>query len=178
MSPIYSTKNLAKKVAHDQERNDKVNMVGVEKDITILGRISVKIKSFGELYQKLLNEVNEMQADLFGGIGFDDEEWISFEVPNPLMDLINSTDPGYFFGEDERNPLKKYKYLGLKALLNHPRLKEQYRCMVSQDKFVPNTVACNNFLQRASVARTKLAVATHISMGGPAQGTEYTSQYL
>ena len=93
MSQIYSTKNLAKKVARDRERNNKVNMVRVEKDIAILGRISVKIKSFGELYQKLLDEVNKMQADLFGGIGFDDEEWILFEVPNPLVDLVNSTDP-------------------------------------------------------------------------------------
>jgi hypothetical protein len=178
LSPIYSTKNLAKKISQDQERADKVNLVGPEKDIAILDRITVKMEAFGELYRKVLEEVNEMQEDLFGGIGFKDEEWFAFEVPDPLVDLVNFSHPGYCFGDEERNDLKKYEYCGLRALFQHPRLKDRFGCMVSQGRFVPNAVACHDFLRRAALARSKLATATHISVGGPARGTEFTAQYL
>ena len=176
--PIYSTKNLAKKISQDQERADKVNLVGPRKDMAVLDRITVKMENFGELYQKLLDEVNEMQEDLFGGIGFKDEEWFSFEVPDPLIDLVNFGHPGYCFGDEERNDLKRYEHLGLRALFHHPCLKDQYGCMVSPEKFVPNAVACYDFLRRASLAQTKLAMVTHISVGGPARGTEFTTQFL
>ena len=178
LSPIYSTKNLAKTVSQDQERPDKVNLVGPNKDIAILDRITIKMEDFGDLYRKLLDEINELQEDLFAGIGFKDEEWFSFDVPDPLVDLVNFNRPGYCFGDEERNDLKKYEDLGLRALLLHPRLKNRYGCMVSHDKFIPNAVACHDFLQRASLARSKLATATHISVGGPARGTEFTAQFL
>jgi hypothetical protein len=178
LSPIYSTKNLAKKISQDQERTDKVNLVGPHKDIAILGRITVKMDAIGDLYRKVLDEVEEIQGGLFGGIGFDDKEWFSFEVPNPLVDLVNFSHPGYCFGDEERNDLKKYEDLGLRALLHHPRLKGRYGCMASPDKFIPNAVACHDFLRQAFLARSKLATATHISIGGPARGTEFTAQYL
>jgi hypothetical protein len=178
LSPIYSFKNLAKRVARYRERTEEVNMVGAEKDIAILGRISGKIKSFDELYQKLLAEVKELQEDLFRHIGFEDEEWISLEVPNQLKDLVNSGDPGYFFGDDDRKYLKKHEDRGLRALLHHPRLKDRYGCMVSRDRFIPNAVACHDFLRRAWFARSRLAELTHISVGGPARGTKFTAQYL
>jgi hypothetical protein len=178
LSPIYSTKNLAKKVSQDQEHPDKVNLVGLDKNTAILDRITVKIDAFGDLYRELLDEVSKMQDDLFAGIGFDDQEWFSFEVPDPLVDLVNFNHPGYCFGDEERNDLKKYEHLGLRALFHHPRLKNRYGCMVSHDKFITNAVACHDFLQRASLARSKLATATHISVGGPARGTEFTAQFL
>jgi len=178
LSPIYSTKNLAKKISRDEVQGDKANLVGPGKDTAILGMITVKIESFGDLYRKLLEEVNEMQKDLFGGIGFDDEEWMSFKVPEALVDLVNFGDPGYCFGEEDHNDLKKYEHLGLKILLHHPRFKDRYGYMVSQDKFIPNAVACHEFLRRASLVRSKLATATHISVGGPARGTELTAHYL
>ena len=178
LSPIYSTKNLAKKTSRDQERNDKVNMVGDEFETAALGSILINIKSFGILYRKLLDEVKFLQQDLFGGIDFEDEDWFSFEVPDIILDLVNSREPGYFFGADGRNKLGKYEGLGLKALMHHPRLRGRYGHMVSRDQFIPNAVACQDFLQRASVARSKIAVATHISVGGPARGTEFSAQCL
>lgn len=178
LSPIYSTKNLAKKVSQDQEHPDKVNLVGPDKDIAILDRITVKIGAFGVLYHKLLDEINELQDNLYAGIGFDNPEWFSFQVPDPLVDLVNFNHPGYCFGDEERNDLKKYEHLGLRALFHHPRLKDRYGCMVSHDKFVPNPVACHDFLKLASLVRSKLATATHISAGGPARGTEFTAQFL
>ena len=178
LSPIYSSKNLAKRISQDQERDDKVNLVGTKKDTAILGKITVKLDSFGDLYRKVLEEVNDMQKDLFGGIGFEDEEWMPFKVPDPLVDLVNSSHPGYCFGEEERNDLKKYEQLGLRILFHHPRFEGRYGFMASSDKFVPNVDACHDFLRRASLARTKLATATHISIGGPARGTESTVHYL
>ena len=178
LSPIYSTKNLAKIISRDQEHSNKANLVGRDMDTAILGKITVKIQSFGELYRKLLEEINEMQADLFGGIGFNDEEWMLFQVPEHLTDLVNYNQPGYCFGEEERNDLKKYEEMGLRVLFHHPRFKDRYGCMVSPEKFIPNTAACYEFLRRASLARSKLATATHISVGGPARGTEFTAQYL
>jgi len=178
LSAIYSTKNLAKKISRDEPRDDKVNLVGSGKDLAIFGRIAIRMENFGELYRKLLDEVKEMQLDLFGGISFGDEEWMGFKGPEHLVDLVNSRQPGYCFGEEERNDMKKYERVGLKVLFHHPRLKDRYGCMVSPDKFIPNTAACHEFLRRASLARTKLASATHISVGGPARGTEFTAQYL
>lgn len=178
LSPIYNTKNLAKKVSADEERADKVNLIGPEKNIAILGRITVRMDAFGELYRQVLDEVNQMQEDLFGGIPFGDKEWFSFEVPNPLVDLVNFNHPGYRFGDEERNDLTKYKDLGLRALFHHPRLKDRYGCMVSRNKFIPNVAACHEFLRRAYQARCKLATATHISVGGPARGTEFAAQFL
>lgn len=175
LSPIYSTKNLAKTISRDKERNDKVNLTGEEKDTAILGKVVVNILRFGEMYWKLVEEVNDMQSDLFGGIGFDDEEWMSFKVPVPLIDLVNSSHPGYCFGEEEMNDLK-YEHLGLRVLLHHPRFK--YGCTASNDKFIPNVIACHDFLQQASLMRIKLATATHISVGGPARGAEFMSHYL
>lgn len=178
LSPIYSSKNLAKKLTRDQNLGDKVNLSGKGKDTATLGDITVKIQRFGELYRKLLEEVKEMQDDLFGGIGFGDEEWFPFKIPDPVVDLVNDDTPGYFFGEDDRNGFKKYQYLGLNALIHHPRFKDRYGCMVSAEKFVPNAVACHDFLRRASVMRSKLATATHISVGGPGRGTEVTAHFL
>ena len=66
LSPIYSTKNLAKKISRDQERRDKVNLVGEKKDTIILGRIVIKLDGFGELYRKLLEESKEMQEVRLG----------------------------------------------------------------------------------------------------------------
>ena len=179
LSPIYSSKNLAKEVARDTEQTDKVNVIGKEKDLAIFGSIRVRVGGFGDLYRKLLQEIEVMQENLFAGIGFQDREWFSsFAVPQELVDLVNSNQAGYFFGEEKKNDLKRYSDLGIRALLHHPRLKGRYGCMVSQDKFVPNAAACHDFLQRASLTRTKLAVATHISVGGPARGVEFVAQYL
>jgi len=36
-----------------------------------------------------------MQKDLFGGIGFDNKEWMLFKVLEALVDLVNFGDPGY-----------------------------------------------------------------------------------
>ena len=176
LSPIHSTKSLAKKVSHDQERNDKVKFF--ESGTAVLGSITIKVKSLGELYHKLLDEVKLLQQELFGGVDFEDKDWFSFKVPDAIVDLVNSRDPGYFFGEDGRNDLKKYEDLGLDVLFHHPRLRDRYGCMVSNNEFVTNAVACHDFLWRASVVRSKLAVATHISVGGPARGTEFSAQYL
>lgn len=178
LSPIYSTKNLAKKISRDQERRDKVNLVGEKKDTIILGRIVIKLDGFGELYRKLLEESKEMQEDLFGGISFEDEDWFGFTEPLTLVDEVNETCAGFWFGELEMNDLKKYEDRGLKVLFHHPCMKDRYGCMLSEEKFIPNAYAIHEFLYRSSLARSKLTTAIHISVGGPARGTELSSNYL
>jgi len=178
LSAIYSTKNLAKAASREEEREDKVNIVGPGKQTVILGKITVKICGFGELYWKLLDETKEMQEDLFGGIGFEDEEWISVTVPEDLVDEVNASHPGFCFGDLERNGLKKYEDAGLRALFHHPRLKDRFGSMLPGDKFILNAVGCHDFLRRSSLARTKLATLLHISVGGPARGTEFMAHNL
>lgn len=95
LSPIYSTKNLAKKISRDQDRGDRVNFVGPEKTTAILGKITITLKSFGEWYRKQLDELKALQDDLFGGIGFEDEEWISVTVPDDLVDEVNTSHAGF-----------------------------------------------------------------------------------
>ena len=178
LSPIYSTKNLAKKISRDQDRGDRVNFVGPEKTTAILGKITITLKSFGEWYRKQLDELKALQDDLFGGIGFEDEEWISVTVPDDLVDEVNTSHAGFCFAELERNDMKKYEDVGLRALFHHPRLKDRFGTMLPDDRFVLNAVGCHDFLQQLSLARMKLATLLHISIGGPAQGTEFTSNYL
>ena len=178
LSPVYSTKNLAKSIAEDQERDDKVNYVGPNRETAILGQIAVKLKSFGEWYRKLLDEVKDLQDDLFGGIGFNDDEWLSVTAPDDLVDDVNARQAGYCFADSERNNMKRYEEAGLRALFHHPRLKDRFGFMCADDKLVLNAVACHDFLRRASHARTKLATLIHISGGGPARGTEFTANYL
>ena len=178
LGQIYSTKNLAKKVSRDQDFVDKTNLVGPAKDLAVLGKVSIRLKAFRELYRKLLKELTKMQEDLFGGISFDNDDWIKFEVPDQLADEPGLNNPGYNFGEEETNRLKKYEYAGLNVLLHHPRFKDWYSFMVVGEKFVPNAVTCHNFLKRASLARSKLATLTHILVGGPPRGTESTSHHL
>lgn len=168
LSPIYSTKNLAKRIARDQEQDDKVNFLGADKETIVLGSITIQLKGFGEWYRKLLDELKGMQEDLFAGIGFEDEEWISVTVPNGLVDEVNVTRPGFCFAELEMNDMKKYEKAGLRALFEHPRLKGRFGFVVPGGKFVPNAVGCHDFLRRSSLARTKLATLLHISCGGPA----------
>lgn len=174
---IYSAKNLAKKVSRDQELEDKVSYTGPDKEIAILGGITIKLGSIGELHGKLLEEVKAMQLDLFGGIGLDDE-WLGFKMPETLVDRVNDTHPGYCFLDEGANDLKKYEDVGLKILLHHPQFKGRYGSMVSDTKFVPDVVACHDFLKRASAVMTKIATLFHIGLGNPARGTESTSQYL
>jgi len=175
---VYSAKNLAKKVAREQHLDDKVDLVGPERDTAILGAITIKLKSIGVLYHKVFDEFVGMQKNLFAGVGYDDKEWFSFGVPDRLTDLVNSDRPGYCFGDDERNGFKKYQDRGLNLILNHPGLKDRYGCMVANGKFIPNVVACHDFLRQSSEADTKAAVLFHIGLGSPARGTESTSQYL
>lgn len=101
LSPIYSSKNLAKKVLQNQKQANKANLVGPDKDTAILGKITIKMDASGKLYQRILGEVNKLQNDLFGGISFEDKEWFSFKMPDPLVDLVNSGHPGYCFGDEE-----------------------------------------------------------------------------
>ena len=178
LSPIYSTKNLAKKVSQDQERDNKVNFVGAGKETVILGKITVKLGDFGVWYHKLLGELKELQEDLFGGIGFEDEEWISVTVPEDLVDEVNTNSPGFCFGELERNGMKESEEAALRAFFHHPRLKDRYCMMLPGDRFILNAVACHDFLRRSSLMRTKLATLLHISGGGPARGTEFIASYL
>lgn len=178
LSPIYSTKNLAKKISRDQEREDKVSFVGPGNKTAILGKITVTLESFGEWYRKLLREVTELQEDLFGGIGFDDEEWLSVTVPEDLVDEVNTTRPGFCFGDLERNGMKKYEDAGLRALFHHPCLKDRFGTMLPGNKFVLNAVACHDFLRRSTFARTKTAVLLHISVGGTQRGSELASNSL
>lgn len=130
LSPIYSTKNLAKKISRDQDRGDRVNFVGPEKTTAILGKITITLKSFGEWYRKQLDELKALQDDLFGGIGFEDEEWISVTVPDDLVDEVNTSHAGFCFAELERNDMKKYEDVGLRALFHHPRLKDRFGTML------------------------------------------------
>lgn len=171
-------KNLAKVVSRDQEREDKVSFVGPGNETVIMEKITVKLGSFGEWFRKLLAETTELQEELFGGIGFDDEEWISVKVPEVLVDEVNASRPGFCFGDMERNGLKAYEDAGLRALFHHPRLKDRYGTMLAGDNLVINAVACHEFLRQSSDIRTKLATLLHISTGGPARGTEFTAFYL
>jgi len=178
LGAIYSAKNLAKKVAQSQQRDDNVNLIGPEKDTAILGSITIKLASIGEVYHKLLKELTEMQENLFGGIGFDDEEWFSFEMPDTFTDLVNSVRPGYCFGDEQANDLKRYEDCGLNVILNHPFFKHRYGCMVADGHFIPNVVACHEFLRQSSEADKITAVLFHFGLGSPGRGTESTSQCL
>jgi len=175
LGQIYSSKNLAKKVSEDYERQDKVDVLGPDADTAVLGSITLKLESIGELHQKVLEEIHELQDDLFGGIGFDDDEWMPFKVPDRFMDYVNSDQPGYCFGDEEQNGLAKYRHHGLKILLRHPWFKDRYGCMVSGGIFIPNAVACHDFLRRASHITSKFATDLYISPGGFPRGTELTS---
>ena len=178
LSPLYSVKNLAKKLSRDEERENKVSFVGPENKTAILGKIAIKLETFGEWYRKLLTELKGMQSDLFGGIGFEDEVWLSVTVSEPLVNEVNTSRPGFCFGELERNDLKKHEDAGIRALFHHPRLKDRFGTMLPGGRFVLNAVGCHDFLVRSSLARTKLATLLHISCGGPARGTEFTTHYL
>jgi hypothetical protein len=167
-----------KKVSRDQERENKVNFVGPGKETAIMGKIAVNLGSFGEWYRKLLEEVKRMQSDLFSGIGFEDGEWLLVTVPEVFVDEVNTSNPGFSFGDMERNDLSKYENAALRTLFEHPRLKGRFGTILPGGRFILNAVGCHEFLQRSSLTRTKMATLLHISGGGPARGTEFTASYL
>ena len=146
--------------------------------MAILGSISVKLKSFGKMYRGLLSEVEKMQRELFGGIEFKDDEWFGFSPPEHIADDPNCNQPGYFFADHEFNAFRKYEDMGIKTLFNHPRLHNRYGFVRGKGEITMNAVACNDFLRRAEDARSKLASACHISLGGPPRGTEFAANYL
>lgn len=164
-------------MSEDQDYPSKVNICGRDSEIAILGSISVKLKNFGTMYHRLLTEVGRMQRELFGGIEFEDEEWFGFKVPDLIADEPNCFHPGYFFGDHEFNDLRKYEDAGVNVLLNHPRLCNRF-AFVRGDKLVMNVVACHDFLHRAQEARSRLASACHIALGGPPWGSEFAANYL
>lgn len=179
LSSLYHTKNLAKKVSEDQDLGHKVSL-SADKSTAVLGSISVHITSFGIMYRGLVAEIEQKQSELFAGITFEDPEWFALTIPDIVSDDNNEIQPGYFFPNHESNHhLLRYEDLGLKILFEHPRLKGRYGCVRSSDqKVILNTVACQDFLRRASEIQSKLASACHISLGGPPRGTEFATNYL
>ena len=175
---IYQTKNLAKKISMDQIRNVKVDLVGPARDIVVMGSITIRIDSIGVLYRKLLEEINQRQEALFGGIGFNDKEWFDFQRPEFFKDEVGATRAGFFFGELEDNGMLKYRDLGLRALFHHPRLKDRYGCATSGGGFILNAVACHGWLQEADIVRSLLVAAAQISAGGFSRGTEVAASFL
>ena len=149
---MYHTKNLAKKMSEDQNYPSKVNICGWNNEIAIIGSISVKLKSFGMMYQGLLADTEKTQRELFGGVEFEDEEWFSFKVPEIIADEPNCLQPGYFLGDHEFNDLNKYEDAGLNILLNHPRLSDCFAFVCGEGKVVLNIVACHDFLRCAEQA--------------------------
>ena len=179
LSTLYHTKNLAKKIAEDQELDLKVSL-SADRQTAVLGTICVTMASFGVMYRGLLEEVEKKQKELFSGVEFEDSEWFGFRVPEFIADDNNRSQPGYFFAEHESNQeLQRYNDLGLKVLFQHPRLKGRYGCVRSSDnKLILNSIACRDFFQRANEIRSKLASACHISLGGPPRGSEFVANYL
>lgn len=179
LSPLYHTKNLAKKISEDQVLECKVSL-STDKLTAILGSISIHVSSFGVMYRGLLEEVEKKQKELFGGVEFEDPEWFGFHIPEMIADDNNRLQPGYFFADHESNRnFLQYEDLGLKVLFQHPRLLGRYGCVRSSDqKLIMNTIACHDFFRRASEIRSKLASACHISLGGPPRGSEFAANYL
>jgi hypothetical protein len=179
LSPLFHSKNLAKKISEDQELDHKVSL-STDKQTAVLGSISIHISSFGAMYRGLVAEIEQKQKELFGGVDFEDSEWFGFSVPEIIADNNNQSQPGYFFGDHEANQdFLRYEDLGLKVLFEHPRLKDRYGSVRSSDqKLVLNAIACQDFFHRASEIRSKLASACHISLGGPPRGTEFAANYL
>ena len=132
------------------------------------------------MYRGLVGEIEQKEQELFGGIDFEDSEWFGLAIPDIISDDNNETRPRYFFGEHESNQgFHRYEDLGLRVLFQHPRLQGRYGCVRSSDqKLILNTVACQDFLRRASEIRSKLASASLISLGGPPHGTEFSTNYL
>jgi hypothetical protein len=108
-----------------------------------LCKLTVKLGSFGEWYWKLSDEVKEPQEDTFGGISFKDEEWLLVMVSKGLVDEVNTTCPGFCFGDLERNGIKKYEDAGLRVIFSHPYLKDQFSSMHSGSRFIINAVGCH-----------------------------------
>lgn len=179
LASLYHTKNLAKKIAEDQELEMKVSL-SVDKYTAVLGSISVTLKGFGVMYRGLVAEIEQRQKELFGGVEFKAPEWFGFRVPEIIADDNNRSNPGYFFADHESNQeFLRYEDLGLRVLFEHPRLKGRYGCVRSSDqKLILNAIACQDFFQRANEIRTKLASACHISLGGPPRGSEFAANYL
>ena len=165
-------------MSEDQNYPSKVSVCGRDFDLAILGSISVKLKSFGAMYRGLLTEVEGKQRELFGGVEFDDEEWFGFKVPETIADEPNCFQPGYNFGDHEYNTLHKYQDMGVNVLLNHPRLCNRFAFVRGKDELILNVVACHDFLRRAEEARSMLASACHIALGGPPRGSEFAANYL
>lgn len=173
LSSLYDTKNLAKKIAEDQELDLKVSL-SEDRRTAVLGTICLSLSSFGVMYDSLLAEIETKQRELFGGISFEDAEWFGFRVPKIISDDNNRSQPGYWFADHESNQeFQRYEDLGLKVLFEHPRLEGRYGCVRSSDKkLVMNAVACQDFLERSEETKTKCASALHISLGGPPRGSE------
>ena len=132
------------------------------------------------MYRGLVAEIEQKEKELFGGIDFEDPEWFGLAIPDIISDDNNETRPGYFFADHQSNQgFLRYEDLGLQVLFKHPRLQGRYGCVRPSDqKLILNSVACQDFLRRASEIRSKLASASLISLGGPPRGTEFSANYL
>ena len=60
LASLYHTKNLAKKIAEDQELDIKVSF-STDKQTAVLGAIPVTLSSFGVMYRGLLAEIEKKQ---------------------------------------------------------------------------------------------------------------------
>jgi len=95
LSSLYETKNLAKKIAEDQELDMKISFSD-DRQTAVLGTICLSLSSFGVMYRGLLEEIDRRQKELFAGVAFDDPEWFGFRVPGIISDDNNRSQPIYY----------------------------------------------------------------------------------
>lgn len=94
------------------------------------------------MFYSLLEEIKQRRTALLSGI--DVEQHI--QLPDVVIDEVNSSSPRFYFGDVEENNLKGYENLLFTLILDDPQMKQKYITIAKDGKPGPNRAACLHFL--------------------------------
>ena len=167
LSALYHVRNFLKKLHKSEDHVPNLDIID-DFQTVIIGNSTVPLSSIGAIFHKLLDEIKEKRKELLMGI---DLETI-IKVPDTLFDEPGNLTPGFYFGDVQRNNLKRYEKTLAGIIFGDPRFQGKY-AIVSEGVLELDQPMCRKFLEEVASIRSLLGSLLHVATSGPYRGTEY-----
>ena len=129
------------------------------------------LSNIGKMFYSLLNKIKQRWTALLSSVDLEQH----IKLLDTIIDKINNTSPGFYFGDIKANHLKEYENLLFELILDDPQLRPQYLTMANNGDLVPNRAGCLKFLYKMESIWSVLGTLIFICSGSPYHGTEFAT---
>ena len=177
LSPLYHSRNLLKRITKDEVRQgisvELVGPPGKRTGVLIRGTL-VDLSDIGKMFYSLFNKIKQRWTVLLSGIDLEQH----IKLPDTIVDKINNTSPGFYFGDIEANHLKEYENLLFKLILDNPQLGPQYLTTANNGDLAPNRAGYLKFLHEMESIQSVLGTLIFICSGSPYRRTKFATMCI